>query len=126
MLCAVVLQVLPGQFQRGMVGPCPDNAVVCNSLSCNESCTVGGTCASGKCYCNLQYTGPECAKKLTPSGNYTTYVPVVDDGSGRFSNYDSGYLMVSCSCCGRGWWCFWYLLCATGCMSGCMTTPAAG
>jgi hypothetical protein len=101
-LCRAVLclvQVLPNQFQRGMVGPCPDNAVACNSLGCNESCTVGGTCVKGKCFCNLQYTGPECAKKLTPSGNYTTYVPVADDGSRGFSDYDSGYLMVSCFFC---------------------------
>lgn len=92
---SVPLQVLPNQFQKGMVGPCPDNAAVCNTLSCNESCTVGGTCVQGRCYCNLQYTGPECAKKLTPSGNYTTYVPVADDGASAFGAYDSGYLMVS-------------------------------
>jgi hypothetical protein len=88
-------QVMPNSFQKGMVGPCPDNARICNTLSCNESCTVGGTCVEGRCFCNLQYTGPECAKKLTPSGNYTTYIPVADDGSSAFSGYDSGYLMVS-------------------------------
>lgn len=57
-ICAL-LQVLPNQFQKGMVGPCPDNAAICNTLSCNESCTVGGTCVQGKCHCNLQYTGEE-------------------------------------------------------------------
>jgi len=88
-------KVLPNQFQKGMVGPCPNNAAICNTLSCNESCTVGGTCVKGKCHCNLQYTGPECAKKLTPSGNYTTYVPVAEDGTSPFSGYDSGYLMMS-------------------------------
>lgn len=91
----LLLQVMPSSFQKGMVGPCPDNARICNTLSCNESCTVGGTCVAGKCSCNLQYTGPECAKKLTPSGNYTTYIPVADDGTSAFSGYDSGYLMVS-------------------------------
>jgi hypothetical protein len=99
LLCvSSALQVLPNQFQKGMVGPCPDNAAICNTLSCNESCTVGGTCVKGRCFCNLQYTGPECAKKLTPSGNYTTYVPVADDGASAFGAYDSGYLMVRDGC----------------------------
>ncbi|WIA35327.1 hypothetical protein OEZ86_003782 [Tetradesmus obliquus] len=88
-------KALPGQFQKGSVGPCPDNAAMCDSLSCGESCTVGGTCVSGRCYCNLEYTGPGCAKRLTPDGNYTNYEPVVDDGQPAGSTFDNGYLMVS-------------------------------
>eukprot|EP00879_Flechtneria_rotunda_P020999 GHRR01022115.1.p1 GENE.GHRR01022115.1~~GHRR01022115.1.p1 ORF type:complete len:594 (-),score=223.72 GHRR01022115.1:332-1849(-) len=88
-------KALPNQFTKGTIGPCPDNNVICNSLSCAESCTVGGTCVSGKCYCNLQYTGADCSKKLTPSGNYTTYEPVVDDAVTPGQAYDNGYLMMS-------------------------------
>jgi hypothetical protein len=88
-------KALPAQFQKGSVGPCPDNAAMCDSLSCGESCTVGGTCVSGRCYCNLEYTGPGCAKRLTPDGNYTNYEPVVDDGQPSGAAFDNGYLMVS-------------------------------
>lgn len=92
-----VHQVMPNQFQKGVIGPCPDNKVYCGSFSCGESCTVGGTCVQGKCYCNLEYTGDSCGKKLTPDGNYTNYVPVVDGGSpsGGGAVYDDGFIMVS-------------------------------
>lgn len=89
---------MPNQFQKGVIGPCPDNKVYCNSFSCGDSCVVGGTCVQGKCYCNLEYTGEGCAKKLTPDGNYTNYVPVVDGGSTTAAGgsvYDDGFIMVS-------------------------------
>lgn len=95
---ALCSQALPNQFQKGTIGPCPDNKAYCDSLSCGESCTVGGTCYNGKCYCNLEYTSEGCAKKLTPDGNYTNYVPVVDGGSAGATGasvYDNGFLMVS-------------------------------
>lgn len=72
---------MPNQFKQGSIGPCPDNAAMCGYLSCNESCTVGGLCRDGKCYCNLQYTGTQCAQKLLPDGNYTQYTATGMDNS---------------------------------------------
>jgi hypothetical protein len=119
-------KALPQQFQSGTIGPCPDNAAVCKTLSCNDSCAVGGTCVSGKCYCNLMYMGPDCAKKLTPDGNYTNYVPVVDDGKagGASQTYDAGYLMVGGGSGGGGG--LWsdgtvWTGCSTACSTGCGT-----
>ncbi|KAF8060553.1 Invadolysin [Scenedesmus sp. PABB004] len=89
-------KVLPSQFQKGLIGPCPDNAAYCGGLACGEACTVGGTCVAGRCYCNLAYTGPSCGQKLTADGNYSAYVPVVEDPTSPTpAAVDDGFLMVS-------------------------------
>lgn len=88
-------KALPNQFSKGSIGSCPDNKAMCDSLRCGDSCTIGGTCANGKCYCNLEFFGPDCAKRLMADGNYTNYVPVADDGQPANQAFDNGYLMVS-------------------------------
>ncbi len=50
-------RALPGKFEKGSVGPCPDNKAMCESLACGPACAVGGVCKEGKCHCNLQFTG---------------------------------------------------------------------
>lgn len=89
-------KVMPDRFRQGLIGPCPDNAATCASLSCPASCAVGGLCRSGTCYCDLMFTGADCSNKLTPSGNYTKYVPpppgaTVDDSSAQTV---TGYLRL--------------------------------
>lgn len=49
---------------------CPDNAVVCGTLSaaCKGCSSKGGYCARGKCYCHMEYTGANCQNSLVPAG----------------------------------------------------------
>lgn len=47
---------LPSLFYSGSVA-CPDNARVCRSLGCSDSCGAHGTCRDGRCFCNLENTG---------------------------------------------------------------------
>lgn len=52
---------LPGTFTSGVIGPCPDEALVCKTLTC-PSCNVqGGTCYDGQCVCKLGWTGADCS-----------------------------------------------------------------
>jgi hypothetical protein len=59
---------LPGVFDRGLIGPCPDNKAACGSLACGEGCSGDGVCVAGKCYCGLMYTGPGCRTRVTAAG----------------------------------------------------------
>ncbi|KAF6252125.1 hypothetical protein COO60DRAFT_1704421 [Scenedesmus sp. NREL 46B-D3] len=86
---------LPGVFDQGSVGPCPDNAATCGSLACGESCMGNGVCVAGECYCGMMYTGPGCRTRVEPGvalpvGNGSSaYVPPrtaaskCRDGAGR-------------------------------------------
>ncbi|KAF6250762.1 hypothetical protein COO60DRAFT_749723 [Scenedesmus sp. NREL 46B-D3] len=75
---------LPGVFDQGSVGPCPDNAATCGSLACGESCMGNGVCVAGECYCGMMYTGPGCRTRAEPGvvlpvGNGSSaYVPPPD------------------------------------------------
>jgi hypothetical protein len=78
-------KALPGVFEQGLIGPCPDNAAACGSLACGEGCSGDGVCVAGKCYCGLMYTGPGCRTRVTaggvlPAGNISS------NGSSSSSN----------------------------------------
>jgi hypothetical protein len=101
-------KALPSKFQQGKIGPCPEAATVCGSLACGEACTAGGQCHEGKCYCDLEFTGKDCGKRLTASGGWEDYVPlpggedggVVGGGGAGTSPFfppggASGYIIVA-------------------------------
>lgn len=56
-------------FSRGSIGVCPDNQHVCANLKCASSCYPGGECHNGKCYCHLDYDGPNCTQQLSSSSS---------------------------------------------------------
>ena len=53
---------LPGW--SGTLGPCPDNALVCSTLSCPNDCGSNGECVDGQCRCFPGYVGDECEKEI--------------------------------------------------------------
>eukprot|EP00877_Chromochloris_zofingiensis_P003203 jgi/Chrzof1/12884/Cz07g11010.t1 len=55
---------LPKYFSSGKL-TCPDNAVMCPSLSCGTC--VHGRCWKGKCQCLLDYVGPICNQSVIPA-----------------------------------------------------------
>jgi len=88
---------LPTKFKEGSIGPCPDNAAMCSSLSCNDTCAVGGYCHAGTCHCNLMYQGKDCEKRLTADGKYTNYDPLPGDVAAEpDTGADSSYLVMTC------------------------------
>jgi hypothetical protein len=88
-------QLMPQSFRSGSIGPCPNNTLMCNTLSCNASCATGGVCNKGQCFCNLMYQGSQCEKRLTPSGEYQNYTPLPGDGASGGMAEAMSYLMVS-------------------------------
>ncbi|GMH33198.1 hypothetical protein BSKO_01032 [Bryopsis sp. KO-2023] len=51
-------------YSEGKIGPCPDNAQACASLSCPSHCSSKGRCVDGTCNCFLGFSGPACASQL--------------------------------------------------------------
>ncbi|GBF91572.1 leishmanolysin-like peptidase [Raphidocelis subcapitata] len=88
-------KLMPDRYRAGSIGPCPDNAAACQTLACGPACAVGGVCRGGKCYCNLEFTGPGCEQRLTPSGAYTRYDPTPGGANATDGQSASGYLMLS-------------------------------
>jgi hypothetical protein len=76
-------RAMPSKFQQGSIGPCPDAASLCGGLACGEACTSGGQCHEGQCFCDLEFTGKDCGKRLTPSGGWEDYVPLPGGGDGE-------------------------------------------
>ena len=56
-------------FSAGVLGPCPDNASFCNSLSCPADCYGNGLCNEGTCVCDTEFTGSDCS---CPIGSFTS------------------------------------------------------
>lgn len=72
-------QLLPNVYSSGTIGPCPDNAQVCRTLSCPKSCSGNGACYDGRCTCKLGYSGVDCS--LSMITNTTTPQDSGNDGS---------------------------------------------
>jgi hypothetical protein len=54
-------------FSSGTFGPCPQQDVCSEQLSCQGRCNpVHGYCSQGLCHCHLGYFGHYCENKLVP------------------------------------------------------------
>lgn len=51
-------------YTQGRIGPCPNNTVLCSSLSCPGHCRARGYCDNGECKCYLGYQGLDCSSQL--------------------------------------------------------------
>jgi len=49
-------------YTGGVLGPCPNNAEVCATLSCPSDCNANGRCVDGRCYCDIPWVGEDCGQ----------------------------------------------------------------
>ena len=54
--------VVPGW--SGLLGPCPDNRLICGGLSCPRDCSGRGDCVDGQCRCRAGYVGESCEEDI--------------------------------------------------------------
>ena len=53
---------------QGRLGPCPDNQVICPTLSCPKDCNGRGKCVDGQCRCQIGYIGLDCSEPVFTPG----------------------------------------------------------
>ncbi len=73
---------LPSLFSQGLVGPCPNEALVCRTLGCApDACNpAGGACYDGACVCKIGGSGDDCSFSMLT--NATAPFPADgDDGA---------------------------------------------
>ncbi|KAF5836425.1 hypothetical protein DUNSADRAFT_5931 [Dunaliella salina] len=75
-------QLMPDVYSEGYIGPCPEEAQMCQT-HCPSCSPLGGVCHEGKCNCKLGFEGEACEHNLmglVPLGD----VPADDFVVGRW------------------------------------------